>query len=362
VRPRPPPRRSALVFQFRRRFACGAVKNKPKEKKMKGHIVPCVYQKAWRDPSIPNNPDNRHAKVHYFCSHSLHYFGIDEVENRMYILDYYIITPADVAAVNRGIIDFQTASDDWLRERMIEEGKPRGYRLENYRNETIDHEKDVLAIITTDTKCLETYFRFDFESDWGNFLSDVLKGVADPAILKKMLPIQHCRYFQNVENDIRATCKLAEPGTTPPGYIESIWKLSFVDCCLNRDFSYIKTFWKYFAHYDIIFLENIDSTIGFVLSDNPVVFNAGANYKYTQLPRGLFLAVTPDLMLCLSIKDNKKAEQTITKTVTPDFIKFINFVLQRQSIKELGYRESAISHLIGVATDFDIAKWVLMIK
>jgi len=325
------------------------------------HIIPQVYQKAWR---------NRlgKANVFYFekgkLSQPVNAAG-GNVNNNMGIEDEYII---DVSEMQYNIDPNQKAVEEFF-----------AYGMENSWNDILKSNLEEWIKQCSNDKKLRG----------GGLLAikaQTLKGTPLERKLLEHIILQYLRVFDNfleidkmtnggLVNDIIISIHLLIKERYPNAalsesdlivllndekYKKSIWKSLLLDCHKRVGDSYLgKVFDLLTKQGNLTFFWAGNINTRYILSDRPVVWNAGKKKKHDTLESGVFFPISPNLLVAsLGYGDKSPLSKgdVVCLPACENFVKYINHILHTQSHEQLGfYEENILAHIS--TTPFTEKEW-----
>jgi len=306
---------------------------------MYAHIIPKVYQKQWHSANGKNN-------IYYYDKGDLSQPNSPNggnIGNHFGENDEYFITSKDQ------LIGLTSSSIDELEVYFNEE-------FENKWNEI--SESDMLKFISTQ------YFT---SGQLNTIRSSDLQHTPFENYLLKFIVIQFLRSFDNfmrldngtIDRILQLTFEYATKNgfsisesditnlKNDMDYKRCAWKSILLDC-KNKQDSFLSLIMDGLTNCNPTFIAIKGITTRFILSDNPVIWNAGNIKIYPELESGIYFAITPSLMVAyLRYPDNTlQPGDAACLIANDDFVKHINYLLHNQCNKEIGFMDKNVNNHI----------------
>ncbi|MCL2796826.1 MAG: DUF4238 domain-containing protein [Firmicutes bacterium] len=311
------------------------------------HIVPQVYQKAWHSRF-------GEANVFYFDKNDLTKPQKKQggnVEKNMGIKDEYIL---DSSESIYEIDPSPKAVEDFF-----------SHGMENSWNDVLESN-------------LETWIAEIFSNRDPNVKGSIaieakdLEGTPYKRKLHEHIILQYIRVFENfLEIDkmtngglvdfiifvVNEICKTDHPEISisdanlsiiiqDEKYKKSIWKSILVDCQKRPDDNYLsKVYNLLISQGNLTFFWSGNSKVKYILSDRPVIWNAGKVKRYEHLESGIFFPISPTMLVAhLKYRDDTPLNtgDAVCLPANDNFIKYINHILHIQSNKQVGFSDGNI--------------------
>lgn len=308
---------------------------------MYAHIIPRVYQKQWHS-------SNGSGNVYYYDKANISQPNSPNggnVGNHFGEIDEYFIT----------------TKDHWfgITSNSIDE-------LESYFNKEFENKwNDIVNSNLYSFICDQTFIKGQLNT----ICSSNLQNTPFNGYLLEFIVIQFLRSFDNfmkldngiIDGLLQLSFEIAKENGYPISesnlsalkndmdYKRAVWKSILLDCKnKSNQSSFLNLVMKGLANCNPTFFAIKNSSARFILSDNPVIWNAGSIKKYPELESGIYFAITPSLMVAYLRypDDTLKEGDAACLIANDDFVKHINYLLHNQCYKEIGFMNKIVNNHI----------------